>query len=148
MKEFEGYEFSQKELEIILGISKPQAWRIYTGKSKLTESNKRLIKLHFESLEIRYKILEEKSKYWCESECDLLKNEDPECYVSWSFMTVSGESHCKIHKVTDEHDIEYVRDIVSAIESAKTTSLGDELQILLDKELANHVIKEKVIKIK
>ena len=52
MKEFNGYELSQKEIESILGISKPQAWRIYTGKCKLTNPNKRAINLYFESLDI------------------------------------------------------------------------------------------------
>lgn len=149
MKEFNGYELSQKELESILGVSKPQAWRIYTGKSKLTDSNKRVIELHFENLDIKYKILEEKSKEWCKSECELIKKEvDFNTYVSWGYSISNGQSECFIYKVTEDCDIDYINDMNIAISNAKTDLLIDELVSLSNEELSRHIYKSKVITIK
>ena len=148
MKEFNGYELSQKELEVILGVSKPQAWRIYTGKSKLTDSNKRVIDLHFENLDIKYKILEEKSKEWCKSECELLKKEvDFNAHVSWGYSISGGKSECFIYKVVDDCDIEYIEDINIAICNAKTDILRDDLISLSNKELEEHIYKKNTLKI-
>lgn len=149
MKEFNGYELSQKEIESILGISKPQAWRIYTGKCKLTNPNKRAINLYFESLDIKYKLLEKKSKEWCESECEVLKKKvDFNTYVSWGYSISKEQSECFIYKVTEDCDIDYINDINIAISNAKTDLLIDELISLSNDELSNHVYKSKIITIK
>ena len=122
MKEFNGHILSQKDLEDILCLSKPQAWRVYTGKSKLTEANKKIITYYFENKANKIKEAERVIDIWVSKN----KSIDERVHVtkSSSGSEVSAKKHfitCPdtilainaINKVDGETSSDTVRDILA-----------------------------------
>lgn len=122
MKEFNGHILSQKDLEDILCLSKPQAWRVYTGKSKLTEANKKIITYYFENKANKIKEAENAVDLWISQN----KSLDERIHVtkSLSGSEVSAKKHLitcpdtvvainAINKADGETSSDTVRDILS-----------------------------------
>lgn len=67
-KEIREMLHSQSQLQEILGVSRVQAWRIWNGKSVLTEANERLIKITMDSVIDKMNEAESVIDEWIESQ--------------------------------------------------------------------------------
>ncbi len=121
MKEFNGHILSQKDLEDILSLSKPQAWRVYTGKSKLTQANKKIITYYFENKTNKIKEADEAIDLW------ISKNKSLDERVHVTKLSSGSEVSAKKHFITCPDTVLAINAINKAHRETSNDTVNDIL---------------------
>lgn len=142
-KEIKSMLHSQNQLEEILGVSRVQAWRIWNGKSALTEANERLIKITIDSVIDKMNEAESIINEWIESQKGRSNGEFYSVRTKAAYTVGASVSFVDCDETNS-----YIKELIKMTDEAEHDSTRDVLLDAYFIELSHWKFSETEVKYK